>query len=289
MKNNMFKLIYDKTLDNTIFTKLHLTPVVEDYYKINGLSFCVADGVTRDNIKGEAVIYPETKEEAEYWVATYPNPSGAFDSAKIVCDTFISEIAKYAENEISEKTIMTVAKQCNKALKPLNANRKIDYLKEDYYCCEGVGGKIAGNYLYCFSLGDCHITLLDENYNIVFTTINNHKQFEDFLNNIYSKNHEFNWDNPKYRVMVRKDYRNNPSKKYEGKDISFGAFSGEDTAEYYINTYKVDLSNVKYICAYSDGCEPFFENQTSIGNLIENLDSLKNTGKERTLIVYQNV
>ena len=29
----MFKLIYDKTFDNIIFTKLHLTPVVEDYYK----------------------------------------------------------------------------------------------------------------------------------------------------------------------------------------------------------------------------------------------------------------
>ncbi len=283
----MFKLIYDKTLDNTIFTKFNLTPVVEDYYKINNLSFCVADGVTRDNIKGEATKYPETLEEAKYWVETYPNPSGAFDSAKIVCETFISEIEKYSNDQISEDIIMDVAKMCNKALKPLNNNRKIDYLKEDYYCCEAVGGKIIDNYLYCFSLGDCHITLLDENYNIVFTTINNHKQFEDYLNNIYSKTHEFDWDNPKDRIMVRKDFRNNPSMKYNGKDISYGAFSGEDTAEYYIDTYKVDLSNTKYICAYSDGCEPFFENKETIKNLLKNLNTLKNTGKERTLIVYE--
>lgn len=283
----MFKLIYDKTFDNTIFTKLHLTPVVEDYYKIKDLSFCVADGVTRDNIKGEAVPYPKDEEEAKYWIETYPNPSGAFDSAKIVCDTFVSEIEKYQENEISENVIMDVAKLCNKALKPLNANRDIDYLKEDYYCCEAVGGKIIDNYLYCFSLGDCHITLLDKNYNIIFTTINNHKQFEDYLNTVYSKEHTFNWDDSKDRIMVRKDYRNNPSKKHNGKDVSYGTFSGEDTAEYYIDTYKVDLSNVEYICAYSDGCEPFFESKETIKNLLEDLDSLEHTGKERTLVVYK--
>lgn len=283
----MFKLIYDKTLDNTIFTKLNLKPVVEDYYKIKNLSFCVADGVTRDNIKGEAVPYPKNKEEALYWVETYPNPSGAFDSAKIVCDTFISEIEKYQEDEISENVIMDIAKKCNKALKPLNANRDIDYVKEDYYCCEAVGGKIIGNYLYCFSLGDCHITLLDKDYNIVFTTINNHRQFEDYINNVYSKEHKFNWNDPKDRILTRRDYRNNPSKKYNGKDVSYGAFSGEDTAEYYIDTYKVNLLNVEYICAYSDGCEPFFENKKNIKNLLEHLDSLKHTGKERTLVVYE--
>ena len=285
----MFKLIYDKTFDNIIFTKLHLTPVVEDYYKIQDLAFCVADGVTRDNIKGEAVPYPKNEEEALYWIKTYPNPSGAFDSAKIVCDTFISEIEKYKENEISKDVIMNIAKFCNKALKPLNANRKIDYLKEDLYCCEAVGGKIVDNYLYCFSLGDCHITLLDKNYNIVFTTINNHKQFEDYLENIYIKKHEFNWNNPKCRIMTRKDFRNNPSKKYNGKDISYGAFSGEDTAEYYIDTYKIDLSNVEYICAYSDGCEPFFENKKTIKSLLEHLNFLENAGKERTLIIYKKI
>ena len=283
----MFKLIYDKTFDNTIFSKLHLTPVVEDYYKIKDLSFCVADGVTRDNIKGEAVSYPKDEEEAKYWIETYPNPSGAFDSAKIVCDTFISEIEKYQENKISENVIMDVAKLCNKALKPLNANRDIDYLKEDYYCCEAVGGKIIDNYLYCFSLGDCHITLLAKDCNIIFTTINNHKQFEDYLDNVYSKENIFNWDNPKDRIMVRKDYRNNPSKKYNGNDVSYGAFSGEDTAEYYIDAYKVDLSNVEYICAYSDGCEPFFESKENIKNLLKNLDSLEHSGKERTLVVYK--
>ena len=35
----MFKLIYDKTFDNTIFTENNLKPVVEDYYQIKDLTF----------------------------------------------------------------------------------------------------------------------------------------------------------------------------------------------------------------------------------------------------------
>lgn len=284
----MFKLIYDKTFDNTIFTENNLKPVVEDYYQIKDLTFCIADGVTRDDKYGNAVPYPATKEEAEEWVKKYPNPSGAYDSAKIVCETFIKEMEKY-KNNISKDDILEVAKLCNNALIDINKNRKIDYLKEDYYCCEAVGGKIVNNDLYCFSLGDCHITLINRNYDVVFTTINNHKRFEDYLNNVYIKQNKFDWENPKDRILVRKEYRNNPSKKYQGKDVSFGAFSGEKNAEYYIDTYKVDLSDVKYICAYSDGCEPFFETKEEIKKLLENLDSLKLTGKERTLIVYEQV
>ena len=283
----MFRLKYDKILDNVIFTKNNLKPVVEDCFDINNLSFCVADGVTRDNIYGEAVIYPNTYDEAKDWIKKYPNPSGASKAAQIVCKTFINEINRYSHDQINKKVILKVAKHCNFALKNINKNRNIDYLKEDYYCCEAVGGIIVDDYLYCFSLGDCHITLLDSEYNTVFTTINNHSYFEKYLKYVYSKENKFSWDNPKDRSMIRREYRNNPEKKYKGKDISFGAFSGEENAEYYIDTYKVNLKNVKYICAYSDGCEPFFYNKKSIKNTLEDLKSLDYTGKERTLIVYE--
>ena len=285
----MFRLKYNRTLDNTIFSRYHLKPVVEDYYKIQDLTFCVADGVTRDDIYGRAVEYPETKQEAEEWIKKYPNPSGAYDAAKIVCETFIKEIEKYSESDVSEQSMKDVTKLCNDALKTINKNRKIDYLKEDYYCCEAVGGKIIKEDLYCFSLGDCHITLLDENYNIIFTTINNHKNFENYLNNVYVKSNKFDWNNSQDRIMIRKEYRNNPSKKYNGNDISYGAFSGEENAEYYVDTYKVDLSDTSYICAYSDGCEPFFESKEKVKELLENLETIEKEGKERTLIVYEKI
>ena len=241
----MFKLKYDKILDNVIFTKNNLKPVVEDYFDINDLSFCVADGVTRDDIYGNPVIYPQTYEEAMKWIEKYPNPSGASKAAQIVCKTFINEISKYSHEKINKKIILKIAKQCNYALKSINDNRVIDYLKEDYYCCEAVGGKIVNNDLYCFSLGDCHITLINRNYDVVFTTINNHKRFEDYLNNVYIKQNKFDWENPKDRILVRKEYRNNPSKKYQGKDVSFGAFSGEKNAEYYSLKISNKLMNFK--------------------------------------------
>ena len=190
----MFKLKYDKILDNVIFTKNNLKPVVEDYFDINDLSFCVADGVTRDDIYGNPVIYPQTYEEAMKWIEKYPNPSGASKAAQIVCKTFINEISKYSHEKINKKIILKIAKQCNYALKSINDNRVIDYLKEDYYCCEAVGGIIVGDYLYCFSLGDCHITLLDSDFNVIFNTINNHSYFEKYLKDVYSKNNIFSWD-----------------------------------------------------------------------------------------------
>lgn len=285
----MFEIKFAKMYDNTIFTRHGLKPVVEDYFKIDRNTFCVADGVTRDDIYGNAVGYPETKEEALKWVENYPNPSGAYEAAKMVCEYFVKDIGLLGDHQISEESIENSVKKSNKALKQLNHNRTIDYVKEDFYCCEAVGGRIVENKLYCFSIGDCHITVLNSNFDMIFTTINNHRQFEDYLENVYRKEHEFDWQQPKYRRMVRKEYRNNPFKKYKGKDVSFGALSGEETAEYYIDTYCVDLSDAKYICAYSDGCEPFFENKKKMTHLLNNLEKLQYEGKERTLIVYEKV
>lgn len=283
----MFKLKYSKMFDNTVFTKYGLKPVVEDFFRVCNETFCVADGVTRDDIYGNAVSYPETEEEAKMWVKNYPNPSGAFEAAKITCDTFVSEISKLPDNQVSRDSIFSAVQMSNENVKLINQNREIDYLKEDLYCCEVVGGRIVKDILYCFSLGDCHITVLDDKFNIIFNTINNHKRFENYLENVYEKENTFDWNDPKMRIMVRKEYRNNPKQKFKGEDISFGALSGEKTSEYYVDTYSVDLKNAKYICAYSDGCEPFFESKEKIEYYLSNLDEIKNEGKERTLVVYE--
>ena len=97
----MFKLKFAKMFDNIIFTKYGLCPVAEDYFSVNNLSFCVADGVTRDDINGNAVEYPETELEAREWIKNYPNPSGSYKAAKIICDEFIKEINNYKESEIT--------------------------------------------------------------------------------------------------------------------------------------------------------------------------------------------
>ena len=60
----MFKLKYAKMCNNEIFDKYGIKPVVEDYFKAKSTAFCIADGVTRDSIKGEAVPYPENEKES---------------------------------------------------------------------------------------------------------------------------------------------------------------------------------------------------------------------------------
>lgn len=281
----MFKLKFAKMYDNNIFERYNLKPVAEDYFLVKDNIFCVADGVTRDSVNGEVIPYPENKEEVEYWVKVYPNPSGAYEAAKICADSFVKYISE-CKDEINENTIMEIVKKTNQEIWEINKDRQIDYVKDDLFCCVAVGGKIVDNTLYCFSIGDCHITLLDENLGTKFTTINNHKQFENYLD-MYCKENEFDWSNPKYRIMVRRDYRNKPEVKYNDKEVSFGVLSGEKEAEHYIDTYKVDLTDVKYICAYSDGCEPFFENKEKLKEIIQNPENLKNQGKERTLIIYE--
>ncbi len=281
----MFKLKFAKMYDNSIFEKNNLKPVSEDYFCVKENIFCVADGVTRDSIYGEAVPYPKNKQECENWIKVYPNPSGAYDAAKVCADSFVKYVVEYNGN-IDENVIDTIIKKVNKDIGKLNEGREIDYLANDLFCSVAVGGIILQDYLYCFSIGDSHITGFDSNFNICFTTINNHKQFENFLN-LYCKDHEYDWNNPKDRVMVRRDFRNKPQKKYNGKEVSFGVLSGEKEAEHYIDVYKVDLSNIKYICAYSDGCEEFFRDKEHTKMIIQNPEKLQNEGKERTLIIYE--
>ena len=283
----MFKLKFAKMYDNKIFGKYNLKPVAEDYYVAKEDMFCVADGVTRDSIKGEAVPYPKNEEEAREWVKTYPNPSGAYESAKICANQFVKYLQESDLQNISRETILEIVKRVNKDISEINQNREIDYLANDYYGCVAVGGYISSNMLYCFSIGDSHIMALDENGNIQFETINNHKPFENYLENVYSKQNQYDWNNPKDRIMVRRDYRNKPEMKYQGKDISFGVLTGEKEAEYYIDTYAIDLTNIKYICAYSDGCEPYFREKSIINNILKEPEIIEREGKERTLIIYE--
>lgn len=282
----MFRLKFAKMYDNTIFTKCNLSPVAEDYYKVNENIFCVADGVTRDSINGEAICYPKSKEQVEEWIKVYPNPSGAYECAKICAENFVKYISE-AHEKISKELILKTIKIVNKDISKINEKRQIDYLANDLFCCVAVGGCIVDNTLYCFSIGDCHITVIDEDFNELFTTINNHLQFENYLDNVYCKENEFDWNKAEDRVMVRRDYRNKPQMKYNGKEISFGVISGEEVAEYYVDVYEVNLSNAKYICAYSDGCEPFFASKEKLQQIVKNPNELQNEGKERTLIIYE--
>ena len=281
----MFELRYAKMCDNSNFAKYGMSPVAEDYFEVRPNMFCIADGVTRDTIYGESVPYPETEEEVIKWVKEYPKTSGAYETAKICVQNYIKLMLEC--KEVNRENMFEILKEVNNKIWEINEGRKIDYLKEDLYGCVAVGGYFDDKYLYAFSIGDCHIKAFDENFNLKFETINNHTNFEKYLSEVYMKKYKYNWNDPKDRVMVRRDYRNKPDVKYNGKEVSFGVLTGEEQAMHYIDIYKIDTLNIKYICAYSDGCEPFFDSKESIDEIICYPQIVEKEGKERTLIIYE--
>ncbi len=204
----MFKLKFANTYDNSIFTKYNLKPVQEDAWCANDFAFCVADGVTRDCKNGNPVPYPVTKEEAENWIKVYPNPSGAEEAAITIANKFVEEISKYKNKTICEENIFSSVEKANDAVWELNKGRNIDYLGEDLYCAEAVGGIIKDDYLYAFAIGDCHISLYNSELEQVFSTYNCHERFEKYLATL----DDYDWEKPESRIMVRRDFRNKPGK-----------------------------------------------------------------------------
>lgn len=281
----MFKLIYSKRYQNQIYTKYNLKFPEEDYFFVEDNIFCVADGVTRDLIGGDIRPYPKTKEDAEYIAKHYPNPSGSLESSKIIADNFVKYL-KEASEFVDEEKIKNAIRRANKDVWEINKNRKIDYVGEDLYCSEAVGGIILDDILYCFGIGDCYIKVFDEEYNELFSTENDHEWMEEFENN-YLKSGEYDWMDPRYRLLIRGALRNNYIVTYNGKKVGYGALTGEDSAMDFVKTYKVPLKNVKYIAAYSDGCIPYFENKIEAEKSLTNPDRIKEDGSERTLVIYE--
>lgn len=280
----MFKLKYSNRYQNQMYTKYELEFPEEDYYYLENNIFCVADGVTRDLIGGEIRPYPKTKEEAKYIAEHYPNPSGAFKSSKAIADNFVKYMKE--TEDITEQTIWEAIKKANKDVWEINKNREIDYVGEDLYCSVAVGGIITDEYLYCFGIGDCYVKVFDENKKEIFTTVNDHIWMEDFENE-YLKKGEYNWMNPRYRLLMRAGIRNNYIITYNGKKVGYGALTGEDRAMDFVKVYKVPLKNAKYIVAYSDGCMQYFENKEEAKSTLENPNRIAESGSERTLVIYE--
>lgn len=284
----MYNLKFASTYDFAVMRENNIKAVTEDYYATTRNLFCVADGVTRDLIDGTSLKYPSTKEEAQAVIEKYPNPSGATLASTICATSFI----KYASSiaKVSEDFVLEVLKKINSDIGEINKNRtNIDYVKEDLYGCVAVGGIITDDYLYCFSIGDCRIKLLDDNFNTTFDTENlNHNllPYEEPKEFIDLYKDEWKWENPKYREYYRKNIRNNVQ-RFENGEYSFGVLTGEETALPFVKISKVPLTNVKYILAYSDGCEECLDSKEKIISIIANPEQIKNEAHEKTLLIFE--
>lgn len=275
-------LLYKNTFDN-IKTENHNFPVEDQYYATDTMAI-VADGITRDPVG----VFDLSSISNEEFIKKYPRPSGAELAAKIICETYAKALGTPKERLI----------RCNQAVKALN-DRYIatcDYLQNDYYGAVAAAVTIQENTLYYAYICDCGVIIYDKEGNIKFQTEDDKTKYSDsYINKI-----GIPWDLPESRVIVRRDYRNNPENIQDGHCVSYGSLTGEEDAIQFIQSGTQPLSSGDLVVVYSDGISNFLHEPNFINKLLnfnsQELEEYMNTqassnyskyGKEKTLVLLK--
>ncbi|MBO5143175.1 MAG: hypothetical protein J6C46_09375 [Clostridia bacterium] len=283
----MFLLKFAQKYNFAIMQKNGIEHVFEDFFSTSSNAFCIADGITRDLTSGEPFIYPKTLDEALTLTKNYPNPSGAGEVAHICAESFVKCASLLDGKKLKKHHIHSILKLINHEIYKINKPRVIDYIANDLYCCVAVGGIFSDNILYCFAIGDSKITMLDENLNVVFDTSDSSETNSyKYSFSLRRMNKTSNWNEKRYRTFIRKKIRNNLFLKTI-KRYTFGALTGEQRCLKFVKTYSVPLDNVKYILAYSDGCEECLQTKDQIRSVLSNPEQIAEEMHEKTLIIYE--
>ncbi len=268
----------------------HLMPA-EDSFLHTVTTFGVSDGITRDPIT-HLTLATHTIEEL---LAYYPNPSGAAWAAELFCTTFVQEMK-------SNLSIKHAFLDANKAIHKLNQKhiKGVDYLQNDYFGCVASGGVMRDRVLRWGVIGDCGIIVFSKKGEMRFQTPNSMAAFE---NAVRQGNITFKWETDEGRRCVRSQYRNRPDQLIDGECVSYGALTGEPSAESFIYSGELEIETGDLVLFYSDGFEPivrhpkFWEEVGRYsGDFFDSLKSFNQTlitenqpkfGKERTLIAMR--
>lgn len=275
-------LIYTKTFENTNTCNCNFP--VEDQFYTSENEAIIADGITRDSI-GCGNVHDCTPQEI---IDKYPRPSGSEKAAKLICNTF-SKVS----GTLIEKLI-----KCNEKVKELNDKEIIncDYLENDYYAAVASCFKIENNILDYAYIGDCGIVIYDKSGNIKFQTEDDKEKYSD----PYIRKLGLDWKLPETRAIVRREYRNNLENIQDGKCVSFGALTGEESAIKFIKSGSLEIVQGDIVIVYSDGFVNFLHNQEFIKHILDfnksefesyiNTTSLidnKKYGQEKTILLYK--
>lgn len=277
-------LIYQNTFENT--KTLNCNFPIEDQCYATDEEAIVADGITRDPV-GISDLNSISFTEM---LKLYPRPSGGELAAKT-----ITEVFKESKGTIKERLIA-----CNNAVKKLNKKyiKQFDYLQHDYYGAVAASIQIKDNILEYAYICDCGIIVYDKNGNIKFQTKDDKELYSDpYINKI-----NIPWNLPEARVIVRRDFRNNPNNIQNGICVSYGAITGEKNAEQFIRTGQITLEKNDIIAVYSDGFVNFLKDTTFINEILhfnkEKLEEYVNKksledynlyGKEKTLVLIKHI
>lgn len=243
-------LIYKNTFENIKTLKCNFP--IEDQFYANDFEAVVADGITRDPVG----VFDLSIFSFAEMVKKYPRPSGAELAAKEICETF-SKTKGPLKNRLIE---------ANGSVKKLNDKYipNCDYLQNDYYGAVASCVHIDNGLLDYAYICDSGVIVYDNLGNIKFQTDDDKKLISD----PYIKKIGIPWNLPEARVKIRKDFRNNLNNLQDGKCVSFGAITGEDSACEFIKSGQLKLFDGDIIVVYSDGLSNFLHEKEFISNLI---------------------
>ena len=279
-------LTYRNTFENIKTINCNF-PIEDQFYvNDNGDEAIVADGITRDQVG----ISDFNLISFEEFIKKYPRPSGGEIAAKTIVDTF-----KNSKGTLKNRLI-----ECNNEVRKINAKyiKKCDYLENDYYGAVASCVKLESNTLHYAFICDCGVIIYDKFGNIKFKTADE----KELLSDPYINKIGIPWNLKEARIIVRRDYRNNPNNIKDNKCVSYGALTGEEEAINFIRTGKVKLSPSDIVVLYSDGFVNFLDDKKFI-NLLLNFDKehvekyvhekaekcYDKYGKEKTIIVLKDV
>lgn len=275
-------LIYQKTFENEKRKDCNFPEEDESYASEN--EGIIADGVTRDPI-GDPDLSHYSKED---YIKKYPRPSGASEAAKIVCKTFAASNASLYER----------LKACNEKIKEYNDKEipECDYLQNDYYASVASCMEIKEDILQYAYICDCGVIVYDHEGKIKMQTVDDKARYSDqYIDHI-----GIPWNLPEARVLVRKEFRNQPEKRINGECVSYGALTGEESALPFIRTGSLKLQKGDFVLLYSDGFAAYLKEKEFIKNLLhfekEKMDAYIEKmaqenkdifGRERTVLIWK--
>lgn len=281
-------LIYKNTFEN--IKTINCCFPIEDQYYASDDEGIVVDGITRDPTQVFDLSSCTFKEMLE----KYPRPSGGEMAAKRVVETF-----KNSTVTLKERLI-----ECNNAVKTLNDKyiKICDYLQNDYYGAVASYIKIENNILNYSFICDSGVIVYDSLGNIKFQTEDEKELYSDPYIDEEIKQQGIPWSNPDMRVIIRKNYRNNLDNVRNGRIVSYGALTGEESATQFIRFGKLNLNSGDIVVLYSDGFAKFLHDEDFIKHIMEfekgkfeeyiNMKSesdYNKYGAEKTIILYKQL
>ncbi len=277
-------LIYKNTFDN--IRTINTNYPVEDQFYASIDEAIVADKITRDPIG----ISDLSTCSPKMFLEKYPRPSGGELAAKAICDTFSK----------TDGSLINRLIKCNESVKDLNDKyiKKCDYLENDFYGAVCSCACIKNNVLNYAYICDCGIIVYDKYGNVRFQTEDDKELYSDPY---IIKLVKIPWHLPESRVIIRRDFRNNLNNIQDGKCVSYGAFTGEESALKFIKIGQLELNKGDIVAVYTDGIKNFLHDESFI-SLLLNFETTKfeqyiksksqvdyeKYGKEKTIVLFKN-